>query len=79
MCVPEITIRPDGKGFIVRRGGIDFTINYVDGAHPFFSAYAPLSGSTPGAYAIGDTIMEAVDSALAKVRAAEKSTQVDKP
>jgi hypothetical protein len=50
---------------VVRKGGIDLNINHVDGAHPFFSAYSP------GHYGSGQTIIEAVDNALSKLRAAE--------
>jgi hypothetical protein len=64
MCVPEISIREDGKGFVVRKGGIDFDVDFAS----FWWAWSPKPGVEEGC---GDTIMEAVDSALAKVRAAE--------
>jgi hypothetical protein len=79
MCVPSVFIRDDGKGFVVRKGGIDWEINC--GEDGVWQAYGPVfninsgftapdewggSGGTYGGY--GDTIMEAVDSALAKVK-----------
>ena len=62
MCTPEIFIRDDGKGFVVRKGGVDW---YVQERRKGWEAIGFLS------YAMGETIMEAVDNALAKVRAAE--------
>jgi hypothetical protein len=67
MCVPEISIRPDGKGFVVRRGGIDWNIDHLG---KWWAV------SEDGSLSCGDTIMEAVDNAIAKVRAA--SPQGDK-
>jgi hypothetical protein len=57
MCVPEISIRPDG--------GIDWEVDQHNGVF-----YARL----PGEFwwkGTGDLVMEAVDNALAKVRATE--------
>jgi hypothetical protein len=69
MCVPEITIRPDGKGFVVRKGGIDWKI--MTNPRGVFFAAADVNGdyifSSPSM-----KIMEAVDSALAKVSSDKK-------
>ena len=64
MSVPNIYIRDDGKGFIVRKGGIDWLIQ----EDRTFTIWQ--SASSEG-YGEGETIMEAVDAALAKLRAAE--------
>jgi len=69
MCVPEISIRPDGKGFIVRKGGIDWTIERGEG---FFTAWneGPRANCSLG---FGHTIMDAVSNALENVRATEST------
>jgi hypothetical protein len=65
MAVPSVFIRDDGRGFIVRKGGIDFDVLMShEGLMRYFKAFGP-------GYKIfgeGDTIMEAVDKALAKVK-----------
>jgi hypothetical protein len=72
MCVPEISIRPDGKGLVVRSGGIDWDVWKADG---FFTAWSggPQATCSVG---FGGTIMEAVEHAMTTVRAA--SPQGDK-
>ena len=64
MSVPEVFIRDDGKGFIVRKGGVDLTIylgaNRVEAFNP--QSYV---------YGMGETIMEAVDNAILKMKAKE--------
>jgi len=79
MCVPDIFIRDDGKGFVVRKGGIDFNVKEQLRGDAWMAISQEPGLNDQYAYSLGDTIMEAVDSALAKVRAAEKSTQVDNP
>lgn len=62
MCVPSVFIRDDGKGFVVRKGGIDWAVSLYGKT---FYAQKYDDFGWPGR---GDTIMEAVDSALAKVK-----------
>ncbi len=65
MCVPEVFIREDGRGFIVRKGGIDWEI-IKDSS---FMAFRPFPGVRGrDVWGRGDTIMEAVDNALAKIK-----------
>lgn len=70
MCVPTVAIRDDGKGFMVQRAGVWFDLDYC-------GRFKGWRAETPGAERIecayGETILEAVDSALAKV-----SNRVDK-
>jgi len=68
MCVPECFIREDGKGFIVRKGGIDWDVWSEDGDRKWYAARSKVYGELWGH---GMSIMEAVDNVLAKVRAAE--------
>jgi hypothetical protein len=69
VCVPECFIRPDGRGFIVRKGGIDWTIERGEG---FFTAWneGPRANCSLG---FGHTIMDAVSNALENVRATEST------
>jgi hypothetical protein len=64
MCVPTVFIRDDGKGFVVRRGGIDLNVR-EDADKQDWVAYAN------GYWGCAQTIMEAVDNALAKIAQAE--------
>jgi len=65
MSVPEIFIREDGKGFVVRKGGVGWVIylgtNLVEAVDPQTNVYG-----------LSDTIMGAVDNALAKMRKEKK-------
>jgi len=82
MCVPECFIRQDGKGFIVRKGGIDWDVWAVsfDDSHDFIATNGKVIDGGDviegGEIGRGDTIMQAVDNALAKIRA--ESPQGDK-
>lgn len=71
MCTPSIYIRDDGKGFVVRRGGVDFEMDY-DCHRDCWIAHPPDIEMSAHA----NTILEAVDNALAKLRAV--SPQEDK-
>jgi tRNA(His) 5'-end guanylyltransferase len=68
MCVPSVFIRDDGKGFVVRRAGVDF---HVWEDQRFLRAWCANATETPEHSGEGHTIMEAVDNALSKLRAAE--------
>ena len=60
MSVPEIFIRDDGKGFIIRKGGIDWAIYTNSSTIEAFNPQIYVHG-------LGPTIMEAVENALANV------------
>jgi hypothetical protein len=66
MCVPSVFIRDDGKGFVVRRAGIDFDVR--PGPYKGFVTTNGKAIYEGGVIGKGETIMEAVDSALAKVK-----------
>jgi len=71
MCVPEITIRPDGRGFVVRKGGEEFNIYATEFG---FEAFLNPKEGKPAIYQFdfvpifggGKTIMEAVEGALSQ-------------
>jgi len=65
MCIPSVFISEDGKGFVVRKGGIDWTIKeYRPGpGREWWSAFSYLAE----VFGEGSTILEAVDNALAKI------------
>ena len=73
MCVPECFIRKDGKGFIVRKGGIDFEVCADPDEFELWVAETPGIYKGSVIYGTGETIMEAVDNALENVRATEST------
>jgi hypothetical protein len=68
MCVPTVFIREDGRGFVVRSGGIDFQVSYSEA----FEWTAINNADFGDVYGFGETIPEAVNNALAKMKAGEK-------
>ncbi len=66
MSVPEVFIRDDGKGFVVRKDGVDFMAWDSEDGGTWYAdrANEPLEALMTGR---GDTIMGAVDNALAKL------------
>jgi hypothetical protein len=73
MSVPEVFIRDDGKGFIVRKGGIDFDVNYIDSSWEAGSlvVIGDLATMTIPVFGYGDTVMQAVDNAILKMTGKE--------
>lgn len=59
MCTPAIALRPDGKGFMVQRGGVWWEV--WEGVGGWY-ADGPKGSLCGGS---GPTILEAVDAALA--------------
>jgi len=66
MSVPDVFIRDDGRGFIVRKGGVDFDVWMVGNEEWAASVYL-----ITGILGYGYTIMDAVNNALAKMKAKE--------
>ena len=67
-----IRLRDDGKGFVVRKGWVDWELSPVRlNGKDIFVASAGGEYGYPRPWSYGDTIMEAVDNVLAKVRKAE--------
>ena len=71
MRVPECFIRPDGRGFIVRKGGIAW--NVLESLDTKSYAWEAYNGENWDQGGCGGTIMEAVDNALENVRATEST------
>jgi len=71
MAIPNVFIREDGRGFIVRKGGIDW--NVLESLDTKSYAWEAYNGENWDQGGCGGTIMEAVDNALENVRATEST------
>jgi hypothetical protein len=64
MCVPDIYISEDGRSFVVRKGGYDWVMLY----NSDWGAWSATNDSIRPYTGKGNSIMDAVDSAMCKLK-----------